>query len=190
MTPVPIFLWGQVNCCYAEFELEGGYISCCNNHWCSHNVTYFPVQTLKRSLAATILGARQGTISFLVYILLETVGIPVFSGFSAGSSVLVGPTGSFIFGFILTVLFIGWYLEKTSFKFTHGWLPIRSACSLHFIFGTIWLKIAASLSWPEAFASGFAPFIVVPLLKAALASWIGVIVRKRLTTANILLAPN
>lgn len=57
------------------------------------------------------------------------------------------------------------------------------------VFGTVWLKIAANLSWPAAFASGFAPFIVVGLIKAALASWIGVVVRKRLTTANILLTP-
>ncbi|MFS0646370.1 biotin transporter BioY [Siminovitchia sp. 179-K 8D1 HS] len=146
-------------------------------------------QTLAIGLAATILGARQGTISVLVYILLGAVGIPVFSGFSAGFSVLVGPTGGFIIGFIPTALFIGWYLEKTSFKFTHAMVANTIGMFITLVFGTVWLKIAANLSWPAAFASGFAPFIVVGLIKAALASWIGVVVRKRLTTANILLTP-
>lgn len=59
-------------------------------------------QTLAIGLAATILGARYGTLSVLLYILMGAVGIPVFSQFSGGFSVLVGPTGGFIVGFIPT----------------------------------------------------------------------------------------
>lgn len=146
-------------------------------------------QTLAIGLAATILGARYGTLSVLLYILMGAVGIPVFSQFSGGFSVLVGPTGGFIVGFIPTAFFIGWYLEKTAFKFTQAMIANTIGMFITLLFGTAWLKIAANLSWPAAFASAFAPFIVVGLLKAALASWIGVIVRKRLTIANILFAP-
>lgn len=146
-------------------------------------------QTLAIGLAATILGTRYGTLSVLLYILLGAVGIPVFSGFSGGFSVLVGPTGGFIVGFIPTAFFIGWYLEKTAVKITQAMIANTAGMFITLLFGTVWLKIAANLSWSAAFASGFAPFIAVGLIKAFLASWIGVVVRKRLTTANILLVP-
>lgn len=145
-------------------------------------------QTLAIGLAATILGSSYGTVSVLLYILLGAVGIPVFAGFSAGFSVLVGPTGGFIVGFIPTVFFIGWYLEKTSFKFSNAMVANTIGTLITLSFGTAWLKIAGDLSWGAAFAGGFAPFIVVGLIKAALASWIGVIVRNRLANANILIA--
>ncbi|MFD1705198.1 biotin transporter BioY [Siminovitchia sediminis] len=145
-------------------------------------------QTLAIGLAATILGAKYGTVSVLLYILLGAVGIPVFSAFSAGLGVIFGPTGGFIIGFIPTAFFIGWYLEKTSFKFTHAMVANTIGMFITLCFGTVWLKIVADLGWAAAFASGFAPFIVVGLIKAALASWIGVLVRSRLTNANILIA--
>ncbi len=58
------------------------------------------------------------------------------------------------------------------------------------IIGTVWLKYVADLSWTAAFMSGFAPFIVGGLIKAILAAWIGIVVRKRLLSANILFFPS
>ncbi len=54
------------------------------------------------------------------------------------------------------------------------------------IFGTVWLKIAASLSWHDAMAFGFYPFIILGLVKAYVASALGVIIGKRLAKANLL----
>lgn len=144
-------------------------------------------QTLAIGLAATILGSTYGTISVLLYISLGAVGIPVFAGLSAGVSVIVGPTGGFIIGFIPTAFFIGRYLEKTSFNFVNAMVANTIGMLITLSFGTAWLKVAADLNWDAAFAGGFAPpFIVVGLIKAALASWIGVLIRNRLASANIL----
>ena len=57
-------------------------------------------------------------------------------------------------------------------------------------FGTIWLKISADLSWSAAFAGGFAPFIIVGIIKGALASWIGILVRNRLISSKLLISSN
>lgn len=143
-------------------------------------------QTLAIGLAATILGAKFGTISVLLYILIGAAGIPVFAGMSAGISVIVGPTGGFLVGFIPTAYFIGWMLEKTGYTIKNATIANIIGMIITLCFGTAWLKIAADLSWTAAFTSGFAPFIIVGILKATLASWIGITVRQRLAKANLL----
>jgi biotin transport system substrate-specific component len=147
-------------------------------------------QTLAIGLAATILGARYGTLSVLVYLAIGAAGVPVFAEFKAGISILVGPTGGYLVGFIPSAFLIGWYLEKTSYTFFHGLFSNVLGMIVTLTIGTAWLKVAADISWAGAFTGGFAPFIVVGVLKAALAAWIGIAVRTRLISAKLLISPN
>lgn len=143
-------------------------------------------QTLAIGLAATILGSRYGTYSTILYIIIGAIGIPVFAQMSSGFGVIFGPTGGFIVGFIPTVYIIGLYLEKTSFTIVNACIANIIGMFITLTFGTVWLKFAADLNWTGAFIGGFAPFIPVGLIKAILAGWIGILVRKRLTAAHIL----
>ncbi|MEI3279555.1 MAG: biotin transporter BioY [Eubacterium ramulus] len=43
-----------------------------------------------------ILGTKKGTISYLIYLLIGLVGIPVFSSFTSGPGKLFGPTGDYL----------------------------------------------------------------------------------------------
>lgn len=147
-------------------------------------------QTLAIGLAATILGSKYGTISSLLYIVMGAIGIPVFAQMSGGLGVVFGPTGGFIVGFIPATFIIGYYLEKTSFTVIQAIIANVIGMVITLAFGMVWLKFSASLSWPAAFVSGVAPFIVVGLIKAFLAGWVGILVRKRLVSANILSVPN
>ena len=45
----------------------------------------FTMQTFGIFAALGLLGGRRGTLAFLIYLLLGIVGLPVFSGFSAGA---------------------------------------------------------------------------------------------------------
>ncbi|MBM7599354.1 biotin transport system substrate-specific component [Virgibacillus halotolerans] len=143
-------------------------------------------QTLALGLAATILGSKYGALSVLLYIAIGSVGVPVFAQLTAGLGILFGPTGGFIFGFIPAAFLIGYYLEKTSFTIKNAVIANVIGMLIALTFGTTWLKFFASLSWTAAFASGFAPFVIVGLIKAALAAWVGVAVRNRLTSAKLL----
>ena len=58
-------------------------------------------------LTAFVLGCKSGTVSYVIYLLLGTAGLPVFSGFTGGLSKLAGPTGGYSIGFILTVAVCG-----------------------------------------------------------------------------------
>lgn len=77
-------------------------------------------------------------------------------------------------------------MEKRGFNFKNAVIANSIGMLVTLTFGTAWLKIAADLSWSAAFAGGFTPFILVGLIKASLASWIGVIVRNRLISARLL----
>jgi biotin transport system substrate-specific component len=143
-------------------------------------------QTLAIGLAATILGSRYGTLSVILYIMIGAAGVPVFAEFSGGIAKLIGPTGGYLIGFIPSAFITGWFMEKTSFNLKNAMIANSIGMLLTLALGTTWLKIAADLTWTAALAGGFTPFIIVGLIKAALASWIGVLVRKRLISANLL----
>lgn len=65
------------------------------------------LQTFAIALTGYLLGWKAGTISTLIYVLLGTLGVPVFSNFGAGPAVLFGKTGGFIFGFLLMTFLCG-----------------------------------------------------------------------------------
>lgn len=69
-------------------------------------------QTFAVMLAGALLGARKGAFSQLIYILLGIAGLPVFAGGLAGLSVLAGPRGGFLWGFVLGAYLIGKLVEK------------------------------------------------------------------------------
>jgi biotin transport system substrate-specific component len=143
-------------------------------------------QTLAVGLVVTILGTRLGTLSVLVYILLGTAGIPVFSGMSGGYGIVIGPTGGYIVGFLAAAVLMGLYLNKFGITFVQAIIANIIGMVVTLAFGTVWLKIVGDLTWTSAFMGGAVPFIVVGVLKAVLAAWLGVIVRRRLESAHLI----
>ncbi|WP_182199312.1 biotin transporter BioY [Paraliobacillus salinarum] len=143
-------------------------------------------QTLAVGLAATIIGSKYSAIAMVCYVLLGAVGLPVFAGFTGGVQILVGPTGGYIFGFIVAAFVTGYILEKTKFNMKMAMVANIVGMIITLIFGTIQLKILLDLTWNQAIISGIYPFIVVGLIKAYLASWIGITVRKRLIQADLI----
>ena len=69
------------------------------------------LQTFGIFLALALLGGKWGTVSIGIYLLLGAVGLPVFSGFRGGLGHLVGVSGGFLWGFLLSGL-VYWALER------------------------------------------------------------------------------
>lgn len=145
--------------------------------WLSINIGTVPItfQTFAVFLAVGILGGKLGTLSVIVYILLGAVGLPVFSGFKGGVSVLVGPTGGYIIGFIFSAL-IMWLFEKfLGKKLIISALSMIVGLLVCYLFGTIWFVIVYSSSKGEAISFWTAltmcviPFIIPDAVKIALA---------------------
>ena len=69
------------------------------------------MQTFGLFLALLLLGGKWGSVTVIIYLLLGAVGLPVFSGFRGGVGHLVGVTGGFLWGFLVSCL-VYWALEK------------------------------------------------------------------------------
>ena len=134
----------------------------------------FTLQTFGVFCALGLLGGRRGSTAVLLYILLGALGLPVFSGFQGGLGKLLGPTGGYILGFLLSAL-LYWLLERGVQK-----SPWRTAAlllaglALCYVFGTAWFVAVYSrgdghMSWMGALSLCVFPFIVPDLVKLGLA---------------------
>ena len=63
-------------------------------------------------LSLYLLGWKRGTVSYLVYVLIGAVGVPVFSGFTGGLGKLAGATGGYIVGFIPMAVIAGLEIDR------------------------------------------------------------------------------
>lgn len=105
-------------------------------------------------LAIFVLGMKSGTISFIIYLLLGAVGVPVFSSFRGGFQVLAGPTGGYLIGFIFLALIMGFALEHFDRKLVPTIIGMIIGMAVCYAFGTVWLANMLSLSFKEGLMMG------------------------------------
>lgn len=86
-----------------------------------------------------ILGTKKGTISYLIYLLIGLVGIPVFSGFTSGPGKLFGPTGGYLIGFIPLALIAGYFINHFPNKKALSFLGMILGTAVCYALGTAWL---------------------------------------------------
>lgn len=143
---------------------------------------YVPIsgQTLAVGLTATIIGSRLGALSMIEYVLIGAAGVPVFAGLDGGFQVLSGPTGGYIIGFIFAAFVTGFTLEKGGFTLKIAVFANIIGMAIILMLGVIGLKHVTGLSWEKSLAAGVYPFLITGLIKAFLAGWIGIAVRKKL----------
>ncbi|MCK5761896.1 MAG: biotin transporter BioY [Candidatus Izimaplasma sp.] len=78
------------------------------------------LQTMFVFLAALLLGPKLGSISMIIYLIMGAIGLPVFSNYRGGISVLFSGSGGFIFGFIISAVFIG-FMKNIKFINKNYW---------------------------------------------------------------------
>ena len=105
----------------------------------------FTLQTMGVFLAVGLLGGKRGT-AVLVYILMGAVGLPVFSGFAGGLGKLLGTTGGYIVGFLVSALLM-WAMEAL-FGSKKWVLPASMVVGLIacYAFGTAWFMVVYTSS--------------------------------------------
>lgn len=135
----------------------------------------------------SVLGMRLGTASVLIYILLGLMGVPVFTGFTAGPGKLLGPTGGYIIGYILMALICGFFVDRYSGNLPLYFLGMALGTAACYFFGTLWLARLMQYTFFQALTAGVIPYIPADLIKLIIARVVGFQLRKRLMNANLLI---
>lgn len=128
-----------------------------------------------------LLGWKKGTISYLIYLFIGLVGVPVFSNFGAGPGKLVGPTGGYIVGFILLSIISGVFIERFQGKIYMYVIGLLIGLIITYALGTAWLAYQLDLTFVEGLFAGVIPYIPGDIIKIIIAIMIGPILKKNVT---------
>ncbi|RVU54982.1 biotin transporter BioY [Anaerosphaera multitolerans] len=134
------------------------------------------LQTFIIPLAGIILGARKATLATIIYILLGSIGIPVFAGFSSGLGILLGPTGGFIISFPLMAWLAGLGAEKE--KHLYLLLGLITGAIANYLVGMLMFSLVTSNSLQTAFIACVLPFIPTAIIKIFLVDILGRKIKK------------
>ncbi|MEN3007087.1 MAG: biotin transporter BioY [Candidatus Methanosuratincola petrocarbonis] len=136
------------------------------------SIPFYPVpislQTLFLYLCVLIL-KEKAPLSQGIYLAMGAVGLPVFARGMAGYAVLVGPTGGFLFGFLLASLVSGSMLRFAGGRRFADVAAIGICMAMVFLLGWIWLAGWMGWDFSAALWAGVVPFLPGDFLKAAVA---------------------
>ena len=155
------------------------------------------LQTLAVMLSGIILGARKGTFSVVIYILLGSIGLPVYAGLKGGLSSLLGPTGGFIMSFWLislcsgTGFFLGrramMNLKKKALLYIFTLLGIFAGVALNYLAGIMWFALVTGNTAATSVRLCLLPFMLTDTLKILLAAFLGPALHRSLTKSGLIL---
>lgn len=128
----------------------------------------FTLQTMMVLLSGAFLGARNGAISQIFYIIAGALGLPIFAGFSFGLGKLFGPTGGYLLSFPFAAFLVGYIIEK---KYSSATILISFILGELIILlgGASYLSIFLNGNFSKALFSGAIIFSVWDIIKVAAA---------------------
>jgi biotin transport system substrate-specific component len=142
-------------------------------------VPFYPVpmtmQTFTILLTGIILGWRYGFLALSFYILEGMLGLPVFAGTpekGVGIVYIIGPTGGYIFGYLLSVLVAGKMFDKKEYfnkknNYFINFIKLSVAILPTYILGLIWLGNV--IGWNKPILElGLYPFLLGEFFKISI----------------------
>lgn len=135
--------------------------------------------------AVSVLGMKRGTVSVLLYILLGTAGLPVFTNFMGGIGKVLGPTGGYMAGYIFLSLILGFFVDHWNNHMGMNIVGVILGTIVLYLFGTVWMSIQLNLDFVSALFAGVIPYIPGDIVKSAAALTLGGQLRKRLVKAGL-----
>lgn len=136
----------------------------------------FTLQTFVMVFALLVLSPRECMAAITGYLVLGAIGLPVFSSMRGGIGMLVGPTGGFLWGFLLGAAIALVFLQGARSRMAKGGVSKRHEFASDLIAGLIFLSIAYLCGWVQlmavaaldpaaAFLTAIAPFVIVDVVK-------------------------
>ena len=128
---------------------------------------HFSLQILFVLLAPLLLGPVFGTIACAVYVLLGIIGLPIFAGMRAGPVVLIGPTGGYLIGFIISAPFSGLLSKKV-----HPLISLSVALLIIYTIGVLQFSYVTKITLKAGIIGGVLPFLPFDIFKLLIAYFV------------------
>ena len=111
-------------------------------------------------LSGILLGAKLGGLSQVIYVLLGSVGVPVFAGWTGGIGITLGVTGGYIIGYIPMAR-----NESGARKYAAMFVSMVLSTAVLYIFGTAWFMVQTKMTLAASLAACVIPFLPGDLIK-------------------------
>jgi len=128
-------------------------------------------QSLGVMLAGLFLKPKAAVMSILIYIFMGVIGLPVFSGGTSGPGILLGPTGGYIWGFVIGVYLISLLIGKNTYD-TIFWqiaALITGGIIIIYVLGLIQYMIVTGTNFYQALTAAVIPFLPGDIFKVIIA---------------------
>jgi biotin transport system substrate-specific component len=130
-------------------------------------------QTFGVLMVGGALGLRRGLLAVALYVLLGYVGLPFFAEGRSGASVILGPSGGYLIGFIVAGAVVGRLAELGWDRRLGGAIGMMLVGSaIIYAIGLPWLGAVAHLTPSDTIAKGLAPFVLWDAIKLLVAAGI------------------
>ncbi|MBE5935912.1 MAG: biotin transporter BioY [Lachnospiraceae bacterium] len=126
-----------------------------------------------------VVGWKTTLISYIIYVLIGLVGVPVFSGYVGGVSRILGPTGGYIIGMIPLIIISGIVINNSKNKVVNI-LGLIIGTIVCYLFGMIWFSFIMNIRFIMAFNICIVIFIPGDVIKIIMAIIIGPRVKRRM----------
>ena len=134
----------------------------------------FTLQMFAVTFAILVLTPRQAICAIAGYLLLGAIGVPVFSGMRGGIGVLMGPTGGFLWGYLIgvsvAVAVLALFRRRGIDNFAVGVLCGLIFTAIAYACGWFQYMFVAGVGPVESLFVTVAPFVVVDVIKVVAAT--------------------
>lgn len=141
----------------------------------------FTMQTAVVILCVLVLTPKEACVAVGGYLVLGTLGLPIFSGLRGGFGVIAGPTGGFLIGFLLgaaAAALLRQAFVRRGHTFVGDIVAAVVVLAISYLLGWAQLALVAHMGFGAAFMVGVAPFVILDVVKAAVAIGLAGALRK------------
>ena len=151
---------------------------CCVTAYISFPLPFTPgmvtALTIALGVTAFVSTPKQTFVALAVYVLLGSIGLPVFVGGTAGFGRLVGPTGGFILAWLVVYPLVSALKGSTPNLRRYALVDILVGIPLTYAGGMISMMLVMDITLGEAVLMAALPYIPGDIIKCMIAAFLGV----------------
>ena len=110
-------------------------------------------QSLGVMLAGSVLGARRGGLSLVLFLVLVATGLPLLAGGRGGLGVFAGPSAGFLLAWPVAAYVVGWLSERAGTTYKLHWGIVANLVGgivVVYVGGIVGMAAVLGLSIPAA----------------------------------------